>query len=161
MGRRGPAPKPTALRVLGGNAGRRPLNHDEPKPELADATAPELTEAALAVWQEVAPQLVALGLVSRIDRAHLARACRLEAVGRDALAKVEATETGPVSISPANGETVSAHFAAAIKAFDSADKIWFRFGLTPAERTKLKVAPPKQEDPFDAYKRRKKPEADA
>ena len=133
---------------------------NEPKPELADATAPDgLAEPALAVWQEITPQLVAVGLVARIDRAHLARACRLEALGRAELTKVEEAESGAVAISPANGETVSAHLAAAIKAFDSADKLWFRFGLTPAERTKLRVVPPAADDAFEAYRRRRKPDA--
>ena len=63
-----------------------------------------------------------------------------------------------MSLSPADGETVSAHLAAAVKAFESADKLSFRFGLTPSERTKLRVAPPKAEDAFEAYRRRKRPE---
>ncbi len=32
MGQRGPAPKPTALRILEGNPGKRPLNASEPRP---------------------------------------------------------------------------------------------------------------------------------
>jgi hypothetical protein len=30
MGKRGPPPKPTALRVLSGNASKRRINHEEP-----------------------------------------------------------------------------------------------------------------------------------
>ena len=157
---RGRPPKPTALKLLGGNPGKRPLNYNEPQPELADATAPDgLAEPALAVWHEIAPQLVALGLVTSIDRAHLARACRLEALGRAELMKLESADSGAVTVSPANGATVSAHLAAAMKAFESADKIWFRFGLTPAERTKLHVVPPKLEDAIEAYRRRKHPDS--
>ena len=33
MGRRGPTPEPTVLRMLRGNPGRRPLNDSEPQPE--------------------------------------------------------------------------------------------------------------------------------
>ena len=32
MGRRGPAPKPTAIKILEGNPGKQKLNHNEPKP---------------------------------------------------------------------------------------------------------------------------------
>jgi hypothetical protein len=36
MGKRGPSPKPTSLKVLQGNPGKRKINKSEPKPHMAD-----------------------------------------------------------------------------------------------------------------------------
>src|SRR5262245_42670989 len=67
--RRGPAPKPTALKLLCGNAGRRPVNHHEPKPKRAKhlRTPTELDEHGKKFWKRYAPKLKTLGLLSEID----------------------------------------------------------------------------------------------
>lgn len=134
VGRR---PTPTALKTLRGNPGRRPLPAGEPQPDIATDDAPSaLSGAAVAIWLEVAPQLVALRLLTVIDRAHLARACRLEALGRSML---DAAELQPIVNTPANGRQPSPEFHAALKAFDAADRVWFRFGFTPAERVRVRA----------------------
>lgn len=64
---RGAKPKPTALKVIAGNPGRRPLNKGEPKPQGALGEAPAwLTDSQRAVWQRAvvsAPR----GLLTRLD----------------------------------------------------------------------------------------------
>src|SRR3982750_597339 len=80
MGRRGFAPKPTRLRLLEGNLGRKPINFNEPLP----ASAPkgvrppkflELNDAAKAVWKALAPTLQKEGMLSVIGLVAFGRYC--------------------------------------------------------------------------------------
>lgn len=76
--RTGPPNKPTALRVLQGNASKRPLNEHEAKPELLpEQIEPpiKLSEKALSIWQEMTPILSKLGLLTSCDVRVLARYC--------------------------------------------------------------------------------------
>ena len=64
---RGRKPKPTWLKVIGGNPGRRPLNYAEPKPEGDLSTPPEwLTPSQRGIW-EGAISNAPPGLLRRID----------------------------------------------------------------------------------------------
>jgi hypothetical protein len=76
MAVRGRKPKPTHLRLVGGNAGKRPIKANEPKPEVAaPQPPPHLNEAAKAEWGRIVGQLLALRLVTELDRAALAAYC--------------------------------------------------------------------------------------
>jgi P27 family predicted phage terminase small subunit len=69
---------PTNLRVLRGNPGKRPLPQNEPKPERPPGPPepPDFLDAyAAKEWRRIAPELWALGLLTRIDVAHLAGYC--------------------------------------------------------------------------------------
>lgn len=68
MGRRGPPPKPTALRLLSGE--RRPsrINRGEPQPPEAEVIPPSYLPAdALEVWRARAPDLVRQRLLTSWD----------------------------------------------------------------------------------------------
>jgi P27 family predicted phage terminase small subunit len=72
----GRPPKPTALRVLNGNAGKRPINHREPKLTAKAPAAPvSLQPEARAEWDRVVGLLVAAGIMTEIDRGILAAYC--------------------------------------------------------------------------------------
>src|SRR5262249_31386551 len=73
---RGRKPKPTALKLLTGNPGKRPLNPNEPQPapELPDCPD-HLDEVGKAEWARVAAELGQLGILTRVDRAALAAYC--------------------------------------------------------------------------------------
>src|SRR5439155_23962240 len=74
MGSRGPAPTPTALRILRGNPGRRPLPLNEPRAPLGPPPPPpELSTAALAEGNRLTPTLGSLPPAR--DPAVLARPC--------------------------------------------------------------------------------------
>jgi len=56
---RGRRPKPTRLKMLTGNPGKRPLNPNEPRPEATIPDAPaELSAGARAEWDRLAADLV-------------------------------------------------------------------------------------------------------
>lgn len=64
----GPPPKPTQLKKLHGNPGKRAVNTDEPQPErVAPAMPADLMEQAAQFWEAYAPKLEKLGLLTELD----------------------------------------------------------------------------------------------
>src|SRR5215831_17432794 len=93
---RGPKPTPTALRILRGNPGRRPLNAREPKAAPATLTPPAwLKGLAVAEWHRIAPVLHRLGILTEVDDIALAAYSQTYARWRDSDAKID--EFGPSS----------------------------------------------------------------
>lgn len=77
MGRRGPPPKPTALRLLEGNPSKRAINAAEPMPTPNAPKMPTwLDRAARLEWRTIVPELASLGLLTVVDRAVLASYCQ-------------------------------------------------------------------------------------
>src|SRR5688500_3869820 len=76
----GPAPKPTALKILHGNPGKRKLNDQEPQPSVGAKPPAYIMArpALLAEWNRHAPRLTRLGLLTEIDDDALAMICILE-----------------------------------------------------------------------------------
>lgn len=67
-GRSGSKPKPTALKALAGNPGKRPLPENEPKLPKSDWKAPDyLLGDALAEWDRVVPILNACKVLTDGD----------------------------------------------------------------------------------------------
>lgn len=77
MGRRGPPPKPTKLRLVEGNPSKRPINTREPKPPRTLAVCPEwLSDEAKKAWKRMAPMLRKMGLLTQADVDALAGYCQ-------------------------------------------------------------------------------------
>ena len=82
---RGRRPKPTRLKVLTGNPGKRPLNNAEPRPEAAVPNCPdELGETARREWNRLVGELASLKLLTNFDRAALAAYCGAYALWAEA-----------------------------------------------------------------------------
>ncbi|MFD4320121.1 phage terminase small subunit P27 family [Streptomyces sp. NPDC058548] len=146
MGKRGPAPKPTALRVLHGDRADR-INRDEPQPAEGDIAPPAwLREDAIEVWDTLADQLTATGVLTPWDVEAFANWCDAVARRREAAEHVAAE--GAVVKHPVfnkNGD-ISGHRMgknAWLLALDAADaqvqRYGARFGLTPSDRAQLKI----------------------
>ncbi|WP_432063360.1 phage terminase small subunit P27 family [Streptomyces sp. S1] len=146
MGRRGPAPKPTALRVLHGDRKDR-VNTDEPRPDEGDLTPPAwLSEAAVEVWDTLADELTVKGVLTPWDVEAYANWCDAVARRREAAEHVAAE--GAVVKHPVfnkNGEQTGVRMGknAWLLALDAADaqvqRYGARFGLTPSDRAQLKI----------------------
>lgn len=141
MGARGPAPKPTALKVAQGNPGKRALNANEPKP---DATMPQcprwLNKAARGEWQRVARRLHNAGVLTYVDRGVLAVYC--QAYGRLVEAETELRLRGDV-IETTNGNLVqSPYLQIANRAMDQMVRAAKELGMTPASRSSIKIDKP-------------------
>ncbi|KAF1084849.1 Phage terminase, small subunit [Sporotomaculum syntrophicum] len=136
MGARGPAPKPTHLKVLEGNPGRRPLNKNEPKPKPVAPKCPAwLDKEAKHEWKRVAPELEKLGLLTIVDGTALAAYCQAYSrwVAAEKVLTTEGmtyeTETGYIRQRPEVG--IVQKYLNLIKLYCA------EFGLTPSARSRM------------------------
>lgn len=145
----GRPPKPTALKLVEGNPGKRAMNKQEPDPTyLRDLAAPEwLHPAARAVWDEVAPKLASAKLLTEVDVQALAMGCVAIAqyrqavrVAGDKLVKskvVEDDEGKPIE----TGEHLNPWLLVQSMSFKQAMAIFQQFGMSPAARTRIAIQP--------------------
>jgi P27 family predicted phage terminase small subunit len=148
---RGRKPKPTKLKLVTGNPGRRSINAAEPSPSNKAPDCPAwLDKDAKAKWQELAPELSALGLLTIVDGDVLAAYCQAWAEFKAATETIQrdgrtfSTETGYLAQHPAVSQQRSAWQA--IKAFASL------FGLDPSSRSRLHIGGKAEDkDPFEAF----------
>ena len=138
---RGRKPKPTAIKVLAGNPGRRPVNQAEPRfhvPERTPSPPAFLSDSAAEVWRDLGKLLRDAGLFTVVDRYALAMFCA--AAGRWMEAEHKLKETGPVLVSRETGNLYqNPYLHIANKAWGQMRQMLSEFGLTPAERSRLKA----------------------
>ena len=68
MAMAGRKPKPTALKILEGKPGKRPLNKNEPNPPKGNIKCPTwLLPEAKKEWKRLAPSLEAMGVLTMAD----------------------------------------------------------------------------------------------
>lgn len=140
--------KPTALKVLAGNPGKRPLPENEPMPDAAIPMHPDhLDDEAIAEWDRITPLLYDLGLLTQIDRAALAKYC--VAWSRWVNAERAMLKHGVIVKSP-NGFPVQSPFlAVANRAMSQIKESLAEFGLSPSARTKVAATKKKEKaNPF-------------
>jgi len=76
MGLRGPAPKPTAVRVMEGNLSRRPLPTNEPNYAAGIPAKPAgMSSPAKAIWDCLIAEMATSGVLRRVDGYVLAMLC--------------------------------------------------------------------------------------
>lgn len=183
MGRRGPPPKPTRLKVLQGNPGHRALNKDEPTPPApppGGIKVPSwLKGKGRTFWRQIQPILDEMGVMTTADPQALALLC-------DVLAEyVEARDLVRRYGMTYESQTMNAHTKRVLNAEEEPDEdedvfdpnamsvmirprpevriasdAWRRarammqeFGLTPSARTRVKGDPKDEEDEFEQMMR--------
>ncbi len=81
----GRKPKPTALKELEGNPGKRKLNRSEPKPAKGIPPCPDwLLPEAKMEWNRLAENLGQLGVLTNVDMAAFAAYCQSYARWKEA-----------------------------------------------------------------------------
>jgi P27 family predicted phage terminase small subunit len=136
--KRGPQPKPTALKKLSGNAGKRKLPKDEPQPEpvLLGVDPPVyLSEIAKEEWRRLSPELIRLGLLTVADFATFAAYC--VAYADFVTAECELQKGTTVTAGKEKQPVRSPWFIIKYKALEALMRIGDRFGLSPAARVPL------------------------
>jgi P27 family predicted phage terminase small subunit len=156
---RGRKPKPTHLKLVRGNPGKRPLNDREPKPAPALPQAPlELSADAKLEWDRIASDLQRLNLLSAIDRGTLAAYC--QAYGRwiaaeRALRRMAERDqlTDGLMIKTTNGNPVQNPLVGtANKSMSDMVRFAAEFGMTPSARSRIRgEAPEADADGFAEF----------
>ena len=145
---RGRRPKPTRLKVLTGNPGKRPLNHAEPRPEaVVPECPPELGPAAQAEWNRLVGELSALKLLTNFDRAALAAYCGAYALWAEATEAIQ--KFGAMVKSPHGFPIQSPYVSIANRQAEIMMRIAGEFGFTPASRSRIATPGLKEPDLFD------------
>ena len=150
MGRRGPKPEPTQLKILRGNPGRRHVSRAEPEPPSDGVVMPShLGEVAAAKWNELLPLLQAVRVMTRADIEALARYCDTYEWWLATRAKLKKEgDTYPILndkgeikyIAQRPEVSIANKLAVQLRQLES------DFGLSPAARTSLKVEPDAKEE---------------
>jgi len=132
----GRRPKPTRIKEIEGNPGKRALNRREPRPESALPPCPgHLDEEAKAEWGRISPELVRLGLLASIDRAALAAYC--QAWSRWVDAETNLRKYGAVIKTPKGYPIQNPYLGIANTAIDLMRKFLTEFGMTPSSRSRI------------------------
>lgn len=142
---RGRKPKPTVLKELAGNPGRRPLNEQEPRPATADPKMPrgKLNAEGKKLWREVAPKLAELGLLTEVDMAALEMACNHYGLAREAMALIERMG---LFVKDRDGQPRKNPALQLYRDNSQAFKQYLvEFGMTPSSRSRIQAEPIDQE----------------
>lgn len=132
--------KPTNLKILEGNPGRRPLLANQPKPKpLAPKCPASLPKEAKKHWEYLAPKLEALGLLTEVDGPALTDFCLCLARLEEAEKIVQ--ENG--MLIPGERGLVKNPAAQLAREYRSAAQKWCaRLGLDPQSRSGMDVTKP-------------------
>ncbi len=133
---RGRRPKPTRLKVLMGNPGKRPLNECEPRPEVAvPDCSPELGPVAHREWDRLVGELTSLRVLTNLDRAALAAYCGAYALWAEATENIG--KFGTMVKSPSGYPIQSPYVSIANRQAEIMMRIASEFGFTPASRSRI------------------------
>jgi len=145
----GPRPKPTSIKILEGNPGKRPLNLNEPKPTQIAPECPKwLKPLAKKEWKRISPELERLGLLTRIDRAIFIGYCQNYAIYVETEKylqenrRVIKTKNGAIKSRPE--VYIAKNALNFVKAFA------VEFGLTPSSRGRISLPSELIDDEFEA-----------
>ena len=149
---RGRKPKPTVLKLIEGNPGKRRLNDREPVPPDGMPDPPEFLDAeARAEWDRTSKVLADMGLLTKADRSALAAYC--VAYSRWVQAEAQVAKYGTIVKSPEEGFPMKSPYrTVADQALEAMRKLMVEFGLTPSSRSRIRVPEGGQAaDEFEAF----------
>ena len=169
----GPSKKPTQLKILEGNPGKRQLTANEPAPPPAMPSCPPfLKGAGRQEWKRISFELYQLGLLTKIDRAALTGYCSSWGLYVDAeygLARlrreyhdmarqrkkhpnIKMPSNGMVSITSNGNAIMETLLSVRKQALEQMHKFLTEFGMTPASRSRIQIDKSKKsDDPTKAF----------
>ena len=128
--------KPTALKRLEGNPGKRPLNELEPVPPTVKLRCPKfLLPEARKEWRRLAPILMSMGLLTAADAVPFAGYCQAYARWREA--QDEITRHGSIYKDETGRIRPNPYIAIANQQMREIKSFAADFGLTPSNRTAM------------------------
>lgn len=150
---RGRKPKPTHLRLVTGNPGKRPLNDREARVTPERPSAPDLLKGeARKEWFRITRLLSDAGLLTKLDRAVVAGYCVAWARWLECEKMVE--ERGMILRSPNGIPIYSPYLSASNRAMEQLRQYAEQMGLSGSARSRIKaIETPASLDPAEAFLR--------
>jgi P27 family predicted phage terminase small subunit len=139
MGLRGPAPRPTRLRILEGNPSKRPLNRAEPKPRVKAPQCPDhLDDLAKAEWKRLVRIIRHMKLLTEADYIALSNLC--QAYSRMVKAERKLAEAGLLYKTQSGYVQQSPLLSIINSSVETITKLCREFGLTPSSRSRIQLS---------------------
>ena len=136
MATRGRKPKPTALKILEGNPGKRPLNENEPIPPKGSIKCPTwLLPEAKKEWKRLAPSLEAMGVLTMADLTAFEGYCQAYARWKEAEEFI--AQHGSIFQTPSGYVQQVPQVSIAQQNLKIMQSFCSDFGLTPATRARI------------------------
>ena len=153
----GRKPTPTALKIIRGNPGKRPISTTEPK-STGKAQPPEWLGAhGRKHWEEIAPMLENIGVLTALDALALGDLCLAYEKWRLALERE--VDEGAYTTAQSGFPVMSPWVIEGERQRGIWRKLQTEFGMTPSSRSRVSaVAPEEETNPFaiaDKMKRSK------
>ena len=141
----GRPPKPTVLKIVTGNPGKRAISKQEPDPDYLDDLSPpsHLPENAKKFWNELAPKLRKARLLTELDVAALEKLCIAEMQYWEVTNRVGSD----LVVSGKNGDYTNPLLNQQSMYLKQIMMLYREFGKTPAARVRIAINP--QGDLFD------------
>lgn len=144
---RGPKPKPSHLKLIEGNPGKRRLGREVQPRNVAPDPPEQLDALAREEWDRMAPQLYHLGLLTEPDRAALGAYCQAYSTWANAqeelnrLAAIPRTLFKGLLVGTPNGAMIQNPLIG-IRNKAAADMVLYaaEFGMTPSARARLAIS---------------------
>jgi P27 family predicted phage terminase small subunit len=130
--------KPTNLKIIEGNRGKRPLPNNEPHPQPIAPKCPDfIDDEAKAEWERLAPLLEELGLLTQIDGDMLGAYCQTLVDYKNAI-----KFTNEKGYTYKAGETIRPYPQVIIarEALKRLQALAREFGMTPSARASISVS---------------------
>ena len=135
MASRGRKPKPTAIKLLEGNPGCRPLNRTEPKPTGVPVCPDWLEEEAKAEWERMGGILADMGVLTEVDTMTFAGYCQAYARWKEAEEFI--SQHGSIIRTPNGYLQQVPQVSIAQTNLKIMLKFCEEFGLTPSARSRI------------------------
>lgn len=147
---RGRKPKPSKVKKLAGNPGKRKLKAAPAPVSVVPDCPGELNEDGREEWDRITRELLPLGLITRIDRAALALYCAAWSTWCEATNEIR--KNGLCVKSP-NGYLIqNPYLAIANAAAKEMRGLLSELGLSPAARERLTIEKPgESQSEFDKF----------
>jgi len=148
-------PKPSAIRILEGNRGRRPYNTDEPQPHQGEPGMPaHLDPIARREWRRLVPILRSMRVLTVADGPALANICQAHSVMVRAMREMRKLERGGKSsllMQTPSGYVQQSPLLGIVNAQIQLQTHLLReFGMTPSSRTRIQTQEAERVDPVEA-----------
>ena len=148
MAIRGRKPKPTAMKILEGNPGKRPLNESEPIPPKGGVKCPTwLLPEAKKEWKRLAPALEAMGVLTMADLSAFAGYCQAFARWKEAEEFI--TQHGTIFKTPSGYVQQVPQVSIAQQYLKIMQSFCTEFGITPSTRARIIAGDMKGNDADD------------